>query len=51
MWFGVNKSSDESFLDYSDGLIDIMLESDGFSTSDRYPQLISFVGNTGTSNI
>lgn len=47
MWFGVNKSSDESFLDYSDRLIDIMLESDGFSTSDRYPQLISFVGKTG----
>ncbi|VBB76946.1 Putative protein of unknown function [Podospora comata] len=47
MWFCVNKSSDESFLDYSNRLIDIMLESDGFSTSDRYPQLISFVGKTG----
>ncbi|KAK4194241.1 hypothetical protein QBC40DRAFT_260209 [Triangularia verruculosa] len=49
MWFGVNKNTNGSFLDHSNRLIEIMLEGENhdYRTSDRFPQLISFVGKTG----
>lgn len=50
-WFGVFKEADEPFLHYSNRIVDILQEShmrdDVEDFSERFPLLVSFVGQTG----
>ncbi|KAK3389280.1 hypothetical protein B0H63DRAFT_537088 [Podospora didyma] len=46
-WFGVMKGSNQQFLHYSNRLINIMRESQTGEFAERFPHLVSFVGQTG----
>ncbi|KAH7009972.1 hypothetical protein EDB80DRAFT_838977 [Ilyonectria destructans] len=46
-WFGVVKEANQPYLHYSNRLVDILRESQVGVHSDRFPQLVSFVGQTG----
>ncbi|KAK3379099.1 hypothetical protein B0T24DRAFT_716735 [Lasiosphaeria ovina] len=46
-WFGVLKGSNQQFLHYSNRLINIMRESQTGDFAERFPHLVSFVGQTG----
>jgi hypothetical protein len=50
-WLGVEKrsSSREPFLHHSSRLTDIMRESQTGEHSERFPHLVSFVGQTGNN--
>lgn len=45
-WFGVDREGDSSYLHYSNRLIDILQDQAG-DRQERFPQLVSFVGQTG----
>ncbi|KAF5003652.1 hypothetical protein FDECE_9823 [Fusarium decemcellulare] len=46
-WFGVIKEANQSYLHYSNRLVDILRDSQMGQHSERFPQLVSFVGQTG----
>ncbi|KAM0229457.1 hypothetical protein ACHAPO_010001 [Fusarium lateritium] len=46
-WFGVTKEHDQPYLHYSNRLVDILRESQVGTFPERFPQLVSFVGQTG----
>lgn len=46
-WFGVVKEANQPYLHYSNRLVDVLRESQVGVHSDRFPQLVSFVGQTG----
>ncbi|RGP77832.1 hypothetical protein FLONG3_4008 [Fusarium longipes] len=46
-WFGVTKEHDQPYLHYSNRLVDILRESQMGAFTERFPQLVSFVGQTG----
>ncbi|CAM1500480.1 Fc.00g096420.m01.CDS01 [Cosmosporella sp. VM-42] len=46
-WFGVSKEGDQSFLHYSERFNDIMCTTVNGDYTERFPQLVSFVGQTG----
>ncbi|EKJ74391.1 hypothetical protein FPSE_05462 [Fusarium pseudograminearum CS3096] len=46
-WFGVTKEYDQPYLHYSNRLVDILRESQVGAFAERFPQLVSFVGQTG----
>lgn len=48
-WFGVTKEHDQPYLHYSNRLVDILRESQVGAFAERFPQLVSFVGQTGIS--
>ena len=48
-WFGVTKEQDQPYLHYSNRLVDILRESQMGAFTERFPQLVSFVGQTGMS--
>ncbi|KAL9572020.1 hypothetical protein ACKAV7_003852 [Fusarium commune] len=47
-WFGVINEADQPFLHYSNRIVDILQESQVGDYSERFPHLVSFVGQTGT---
>ncbi|PTB65192.1 hypothetical protein BBK36DRAFT_1122202, partial [Trichoderma citrinoviride] len=48
-WFGVEKRNNESVLHCSSRLLDILHESQTGEFKERFPHLVSFVGQTGKS--
>ena len=46
-WFGVMKGANQPVLHYSHRLLDIMRESQTGQYPERFPHLVSFVGQTG----
>ncbi|KAM5355310.1 hypothetical protein ACJ41O_001956 [Fusarium nematophilum] len=46
-WFGVMKEANQPYLHYSNRLVEILNESRVVDHSERFPQLVSFVGQTG----
>ncbi|VTO87220.1 unnamed protein product [Fusarium graminearum] len=46
-WFGVTKEHGQPYLHYSNRLVDILRESQVGAFAERFPQLVSFVGQTG----
>jgi hypothetical protein len=46
-WFGVGKEANQSFLHYSNRLVEVLHESQTGEFIERFPQLVSFVGQTG----
>lgn len=46
-WFGVLKEESQLSLHYTNCLVDIMHESQTGEYGDRFPHLVSFVGQTG----
>ena len=48
-WFGVVNEANQPFLQYSNRIADILQESQIGDYRERFPHLVSFVGQTGTS--
>lgn len=48
-WFGVVNEANQPFLQYSNRIADILQESQIGEYRERFPHLVSFVGQTGTS--
>ena len=48
-WFGVDKDANQSFLHSSNRLVEVLHESQTGEFTERFPQLVSFVGQTGKS--
>ncbi|KAH7192830.1 uncharacterized protein B0J16DRAFT_394837 [Fusarium flagelliforme] len=46
-WFGVTKEQEQPYLHYSNRLVEILRESQMGAFTERFPQLVSFVGQTG----
>ncbi|CEI60194.1 hypothetical protein FVEN_g6376 [Fusarium venenatum] len=46
-WFGITKEYGQPYLHYSNRLVDILRESQIGAFTERFPQLVSFVGQTG----
>ncbi|KAK0721616.1 hypothetical protein B0T26DRAFT_800576 [Lasiosphaeria miniovina] len=46
-WFGVDKDANQSFLHTSNRLVEVLHESQTGEFTERFPQLVSFVGQTG----
>jgi len=50
-WFGVMKGAGRPFLHCSNRLVDIMCESQTGQHPERFPHIVSFVGQTGNRRI
>jgi hypothetical protein len=48
-WFGVDKDATQFFLHSSNRLVEVLHESHTGEFTERFPQFVSFVGQTGKS--